>query len=457
MAKYFSKSKKLTKRVSMFIAAGLVFVGVATTYSVANMVRTQRQNTNAAAQAIIPVYPADLLDLTYWKLTLPINTAHDGDPDEIKQPELAQYPSLSDPSPYFKLNILKDAVIFYSPAGGDTTSSSSYPRSELRERRNTNNSYTYTSDCQATDKPNEACWSSTIGYHIMTIDQKITHIPTTKPHVVIGQIHDKSDDVTVFRLEGKKLFVDANRYNKPDIVLTDNYQLGTRFTVSFEVYNDVTYYYYNGQQVGSLPVKYNSGYFKAGMYVQSTEGIVNGVLQYGEVEMYNLKVCHAASKSGCDGQLPPPTTFPTPTITPTPTPIPTATATPKPTATATPKPTATPTPSPISNPTSTPTPSPSALGKITGIKATSPRDSKVIVTWNAYSGVYRYKLLMSKYTPDNFSVEETTSRTSVTLDLASCKNYYFRVEGYNRSGKKIAVSDIAGVLVSIGNPVHPCY
>ncbi len=31
-----------------------------------------------------------------------------------------------------------------------------------------------------------------------------------KPHIVAGQIHDADDDVIVFRLEGKKLFIDHN-------------------------------------------------------------------------------------------------------------------------------------------------------------------------------------------------------------------------------------------------------
>lgn len=282
-------------------------------------------------------YPAELLDLRLWKLTLPINTASDpGDPDEIKQPRLATYTSQ-----YFELNTPQTAVTFYSPAGGDTTSGSGYARSELRERRDFNNYYTFTDDCQATDKENEACWSSSDGYHIMTIDQTITHIPTTKPHVVVGQVHDDDDDNFVFRLEGKKLFVDANRYKKiigndGEIVLTENYELGTRFTIAFEVFNDTTIFYYNGQPAGSVPAAFHSGYFKAGMYVQSNEGVVNGVQQYGSVDIYDLKVCHGAAKTNCSHVQPAPPNQ----ITPTPT------ASPKPTTSPTVPPSATPSPSP---------------------------------------------------------------------------------------------------------------
>ncbi len=445
MAKKFVKSKKLSKRISLFVAATLVLAGVASTFAVANIVQTQRQEASLAAQASVASQPSDVFNLSYWKLTLPIDTPQPGDPDEIKQPQLATYTSQ-----YFKLNDAKDAVTFYSPAGGDTTDGSSYARSELRERRDHSNPYTFASDCPDKDKVEEACWSTSSGYHIMTIDQKITHIPTTKPHVVVGQIHDNKDDVTVFRLEGKTLFVDANRYKKADIILTNNYQLGTRFTVAFEVVNDETTYYYNGQRVGSLPAKYTGGYFKAGMYVQSKEGKVNGVQQYGEVEIYDVKVCHAANKEGCQNQQPNPTSFPTPV--PTATPVSTI----KPSAT--PRPTSTPKPSATPKPTSTPKPTPPAQvsGKVTGITATSPKDSRVVVKWNAYSGASKYKIYMSKNSASSFKLQDTTSKLTKTFNLPSCKTNYFRVEAYDKKNKKIATSDIAGVLVSIGNPVHPC-
>ena len=72
-------------------------------------------------------YPADLLDLTNWKITLPIGSS--GSPTEIKQPQLDTYSV----DPYFKLTTAKDGVQFRAHCGGTTTSGSSYPRSELRE------------------------------------------------------------------------------------------------------------------------------------------------------------------------------------------------------------------------------------------------------------------------------------------------------------------------------------
>ncbi|HEX4250847.1 MAG TPA: polysaccharide lyase family 7 protein, partial [Pseudonocardia sp.] len=72
-------------------------------------------------------YPAQLLDLKAWKLTLPTGSA--GSPKEITQPALATFSS----SPWFQPTSDCAAVVFRSAVDGVTTKGSSYPRSELRE------------------------------------------------------------------------------------------------------------------------------------------------------------------------------------------------------------------------------------------------------------------------------------------------------------------------------------
>ncbi|PCC71965.1 Alginate lyase [Nannocystis exedens] len=221
--------------------------------------------------------PGDLLDLTNWKLTLPVDTDHPGSPDEIEQPELATF---VDPL-YYHLNDTLDGVVFRAHAGGDTTDNSGYPRSELREM---------------TDQgAEEAAWSSSRGTHRMFIDQAITHLPVEKPHIVVGQIHDDEDDVIVFRLEGSKLFIDLNGDDGP--VLTEDYQLGDRFTVAFEVSDDHVDCYYNDTFIYSHPQAFSGAYFKAGAYVQSScqgEKEVPGEScdAYGEVVIYDVSVEH---------------------------------------------------------------------------------------------------------------------------------------------------------------------
>ncbi|UQA57188.1 polysaccharide lyase family 7 protein [Polyangium aurulentum] len=223
------------------------------------------------------VYPSDVLDLTNWKLTLPIDTSHAGSPDEIKQPELTDYVL----SPYFRLNATGDAVVFRAHTGGYTTSGSGYPRSELREMKN--------------NGADNASWSSSSGTHSMFIDQKITHLPVVKPHIVVGQIHDSSDDVIVFRLEDKKLFIDLNGNDGP--ILNSNYTLGTRFTVKFEVSNNQVKCYYNGALKYTYPKTFSGAYFKAGAYTQSScqgdkQVAGESCSAYGEVEIYDVQILH---------------------------------------------------------------------------------------------------------------------------------------------------------------------
>jgi hypothetical protein len=216
--------------------------------------------------------PSQVLDLTNWKLTLPVDTSHAGSPDEYKQPELATYQHPT----YFHTNGTRDGVVFRAHCGGYTTSGSGYPRSELREM---------TSNGSA-----NASWSTTSGTHTMEIRQMVTHLPVVKPHVVVGQIHDAADDVIVFRLEGTKLFVDQNGVNGP--VLTSNYQLGTVFTVKFVARNGGVECYYNGQYIYTYKVSTSGCYFKAGCYTQSNTSKGDSASAYGEVVIFDVKVNH---------------------------------------------------------------------------------------------------------------------------------------------------------------------
>jgi hypothetical protein len=231
-------------------------------------------DTSTGAPAMLP---GDVLDLQNWKLTLPVDTDHPGNPDEIEQPELAEF---VDPLHYHLSDEL-DGVVFRAHAGGVTTEGSGYPRSELREM----------TDAGA----EEAAWSSGTGKHRMFIDQRIVHLPVEKPHIVVGQIHDDQDDVIVFRLEGSKLFIDLNGDDGP--VLTDDYVLGDRFTVAFEVSDDHVDCYYNDALVYTHEQAFSGAYFKAGAYVQSScqgdKKVPDESCEaFGEVVIHDLAVTH---------------------------------------------------------------------------------------------------------------------------------------------------------------------
>jgi hypothetical protein len=216
--------------------------------------------------------PSDILDLSDWKLTLPVDTAQSGNPDEYLQPEL----NSGFHSQFFHVNDTLDGVVFKAPCGGATTSGSGYPRSELREMSNLGLT--------------QASWSTTSGTHTLEITQTINHLPVAKPHVVVGQIHDANDDVIVFRLEGSTLFIDEN--GKAGPVLTADYRLGDVFTVRFVARNGGVECYYNSQYIYTYPVNASGCYFKAGCYTQSNTSKGDAADAYGEVVIYELTVAH---------------------------------------------------------------------------------------------------------------------------------------------------------------------
>lgn len=228
-------------------------------------------------QQVHSVYPGQVLQLNAWKLTLPVNTVHNGNPDEIKQPELNRYTDTN----YFFVNGKKDGVIFRANAGGETTAGSNFARSELREME--------------PDGRTPAAWSSSTGKHTLFIDQRINHLPEVRKHVVVGQIHDDQKFVVFFRLENKTLLVSVNGGER--VIIDPDYHTGTRFTVKLEVENNQTRCFYNDVLKYTFNRTFNSAYFKAGAYIQSScrgkkkvEG--ESCAAYAEVEIFSLRVSH---------------------------------------------------------------------------------------------------------------------------------------------------------------------
>ncbi|GAA0645235.1 polysaccharide lyase family 7 protein [Kutzneria viridogrisea] len=218
-------------------------------------------------------HPAQVLDLKSWKLTLP--TGSKGHPTEVKQPALATYEA----APWFTPDAQCDGVRFRAAVNGVTTSGSGYPRSELRE--------------MSPDGSREASWSTTSGTSTLEVDEAVTHLPRTKDHVVTAQIHDRDEDVTVFRLEGSKLYVtkgDDTHYR----LVTSDYRLGTRFRARFVAGGGQVRAYYNDQLVATTSVDSSGDYFKAGVYTQANCGNSEpcSADNYGEVTVYGLRVSH---------------------------------------------------------------------------------------------------------------------------------------------------------------------
>lgn len=226
------------------------------------------------------VCPAEILDLSDWKVTLPVGTEKEPERSlEISQPELATYRL----DPWFMPTQDKKGVIFRAPINAPTTGNSGYPRSELRE--------------MSEDGEKTAFWPSTTGTHTLFLDEAITAVPKNKRHVVAGQIHGDDDDLLVIRLEYPTLFIARGKKNVH--TLDENYTLGKRFTVEFVVQDGRIMVYYNGSStpVYTLEKRLRMAYFKAGVYTQSnceTEGSPDLCTadNYGEAVIYRATVTH---------------------------------------------------------------------------------------------------------------------------------------------------------------------
>lgn len=218
--------------------------------------------------------PSEILDLTDWKLTLP--TGEDEDPTEITQPELATFSA----APWFQADAACDAVRFRAAVNGVTTGGSSYPRAELREMTN--------------GGEDEAAWSTTEGTHTLVVTEAFTALPKEKPQVVGAQVHGGDDDVTVFRLDGSKLYITDGDDSRHHLV-TDDYELGTEFEAKFVAEDGEIDVYDNGKPQTTISHDGDTNYFKAGAYTQAncdnSDPCADG--NYGEVRISGIEVTHS--------------------------------------------------------------------------------------------------------------------------------------------------------------------
>jgi alginate lyase len=218
--------------------------------------------------------PGKILDLSGWKLTLPIDTARPGRPDEILSAELASFQGTG----LFYVSGASRGVVFRAPCGGIPTKGSSYPRCELRE--------------MAPGGTTEAAWGTDDqGRHSLAMMLAIAHTPAVKKHVVCAQIHDSKDDLLMIRLEGKKLRVERN--SQDDMELDPNYHLGTTFTLKLQAGGGRIGVWYNDMPKLDWKVARTGCYFKAGCYTQSTPQTGDSPDDYGEVIIHELRVEHS--------------------------------------------------------------------------------------------------------------------------------------------------------------------
>lgn len=82
------------------------------------------------------------VNFSNWKVTLPVDEDNNGKPDEYQPDELKDfgYQTLEPVQPYMYDDTTDESLVFYCFQGGATTTNSSFPRTELRELINPNNS-----------------------------------------------------------------------------------------------------------------------------------------------------------------------------------------------------------------------------------------------------------------------------------------------------------------------------
>lgn len=216
--------------------------------------------------------PAQILDLSHWKLTLPVNSDRAGNPDEIEPRELAAFTDAQ----HFFVDEASRGVVFRAPCGGVTTRGSSYPRCELRELNDQGRDAAWTTDDTVT--------------HMLSMIAAISKTPPVKKHVVCAQIHSAKADVLMVRLEGKKLFIE--RKPEPDVMLDAAYELGKRFELQITAGRGRIQVWHDKSLKLDWPTSREGCYFKAGCYTQSNPQRGDAADSYGEVVIYRLQLSH---------------------------------------------------------------------------------------------------------------------------------------------------------------------
>lgn len=115
------------------------------------------------------------IDLSNWKVTLPV-----GAPTEVDPPEILKYASNKTLLPFMYNDSTDGALVFYAYPGGGTTTNTSYSRTELRE--------------QLTPGSNNTNWTFTQGGKMKgtLAVPEITKDASGKYHkVIIMQIHGR--------------------------------------------------------------------------------------------------------------------------------------------------------------------------------------------------------------------------------------------------------------------------
>lgn len=254
-----------------------------------------------------PSYKLPDIDLSHWKVTLPI-----GNPTEVKPPEILEYGTNETLKPFMYNDSVNGALVFYTYPGASTTNSS-YSRTELREQMDpgsntTNWTFAQGGNMKGILAMDEISKDANGNYHrsiIMQIHGRLTD----EQRDLIGEDDNNAPPMLkIYWTDGKvrvktKILKDVNA-TETEILYTDAWGDDEGHTFSEEVgfdkftlevkasdgrmeviLNDNETAVYDGIHIQKWGIFEN--YFKAGNYLVSTnEG------SYAKVKYYELEVSH---------------------------------------------------------------------------------------------------------------------------------------------------------------------
>ncbi|MFB9057939.1 polysaccharide lyase family 7 protein [Mariniflexile ostreae] len=266
------------------------------------------EDVEESEEAEDKTYKLPQIDLSHWKVTLPI-----GNPTEVKPPEILSYATNETLKPFFYNDSINGALVFYAYPHS-TTANTSYSRTELRELmkpdegENANWTFGEGGYMKGTLAMDEISKDSKGKYHrsiIMQIHGRLTNAQRD----LIGQKDNNAPPMLkIYWVDGKvrvktKILKDLNA-SDVDVLKTDSWgdDVGYTFSeyVGFEKFT-LEVKVANGKMEVILNGKHSrvyddihiqkwhvfENYFKAGNYLSSID---SGA--FAKVKYYDLVVKH---------------------------------------------------------------------------------------------------------------------------------------------------------------------
>ncbi len=270
----------------------------------------QKDDTKPIIEVVeeeVETYVLPDIDLSNWKVTLPI-----GNPTEVKPPEILNYATNETLKPFMYNDSINGALVFYTYPGASTTNSS-YSRTELREQMDpgsntTNWTFAQGGNMKGTLSMDDISKESNGDYHramVMQIHGRLTN----EQRDLIGEDDNNAPPMLkIYWQEGYIRAVAKALKNKDasetEILYTDAWTDGDSYTFSeyvgfekftFEVkvsdgrmeviLNETVSKVFDDIHIEKWGVFEN--YFKAGNYLQTKdEG------SFAKVKYYDLTITH---------------------------------------------------------------------------------------------------------------------------------------------------------------------